>query len=213
MKMARRLALTSLCLVTACDKDKGPPPRAELRQVTGNTFELVPAEGQLKYCLVFTRSESGVIRQLTMTHGNRSVQCEARKPIGGVRYRVPLNEGSVKVHVFFSDQPLNAGSLAQDLYERKGDPSFHPIDLRLPGQVFVQTLEFQPQEAAPAMVGGQIGAGGAIIAPADPDAGQGPQPGTTAGTPGGGTPGDAADAGAAAGMTTGVPVGPDGGTR
>lgn len=212
MRMAGSIALASLCLATACDKKDEPATRVELRQVTGHTFELVPADAQLKYCLVFTRSESGVIRQLTMTHGNRSVPCEAGKPVGGVRYRVPVAEGPVKVHVFFSDQPLNAGSVAQDLYERKGDPSFHPMDLRLPGKVFVQTLEFRPQEAEAPTVGGQIGAGGAIVPQADAGTAAPPPPGTTreAPVPGGGV----ADGGASPEQTTtGVPVGADAGTR
>lgn len=205
MRMARWLWLTSLCLAAACDKDKEPTVRAELRQLTGNTFELFPAEAQLKYCLVFTRSETGVIRQLTMTHGNRSVTCEARQPIGGIRYRIPVNEGPVKIHIFFSDQPLNAGALAQDLYERKGDPSFQPIDLRLPGKVVVQTLEFTPSEGTPAQVGGQIGAGGAIVGGAD----GGLEGGAGSTSP----PGAAAitDGGAGTG-STGAPTG-DGGVR
>ena len=167
MRNARGLWLTAICLASACGKDKEVPLRAELRPVSGNTFELIPAEGQLRYCLVFTRSETGVIRQLTMTHENRSVSCEARKPIGGIRYRVPINEGPVRIHVFFSDQPLNAGALAQDLYERKGDPSFQPIDLRLPGKVVVQTLGFTPSEGMPVQVGAQIGAGGAMVPAGD----------------------------------------------
>ena len=199
MRTARCLLLASICLAAACDKEKEAPVRAELRQVSGNTFELVPAEGQLRYCLVFTRSETGVIRQLTMTHGNRSVACEAHKPIGGIRYRVPLNEGPVKVHVFFSDQPINAGALAQDLYERKGDPSFQPIDLRLPGKVVVQTLDFTPSEGMPAQVGGQIGAGGAIIGAAD--GGQEGGPGSAA--PAG--PAAMADGGTGAANTGGPP--------
>ena len=183
MRMARCLALTSICVFAGCEKEKGPAARGELRQVTGNTFEIIPAEGQLKHCLVFTRSETGVIRQLTMTHGNRSVPCEEGKPIGGIRYRVPVSEGPVKIHIFFSDQPLNAGALAQDLYERKGDPSFQPIDLRLPGKVVVQTLELQPSEAMPAQVGAQIGAGGAIL-PSGGDGGQEVGSGSPAAAPG-----------------------------
>jgi hypothetical protein len=118
----------------------------------------------------------------------------------------------VKVHVFFSDQPLSAGSLAQDLYERKGDPSFHPIDLRLPGRVFVQTLEFRPRETEPATEGGQIGAGGAIVQPQDGGEGKSepPPPGATRGTP----QGDAMDAGGAPpGTTAGVPLEADAGTQ
>jgi hypothetical protein len=191
MKTAAVLAFGSVfCLANACVKvtKEKPAARAELRQMMGDTFELIPTEGQLPYCLVFTRSESGVIRQLTMTHGNRSVPCETGRPIGGVRYRVPTTEGPVKVHVFFSDQRLNAGSLARELYEHKGDPSFHPMNLRLPGNVYVQTFEFNPQPPTEEATGAQIGAGGKIVAPPESA-----RAGSTSST--GGTVRDTADAG------------------
>jgi hypothetical protein len=169
MRTAASVGFASLLwLASACDKVKKeqlPPVRAELREMTGDTFEIIPTSGQFPYCLIFTRSESGVVRQLTMTHGNRSVACEPGKPIGGVRYRVPTNEGRVKIHVFFSDQRLSAASIAQDLYERKGDPSFQPMDLRLPGKVYVQTFEFHPQPPTEETSGVRIGAGGQLEPP------------------------------------------------
>lgn len=164
----------AVCLgLVACEKRNGNQvARAEVRKVTENTFEILPTEGQMPYCLVFTRSDTGIIRQLTMTHENKSVRCEAGKAVGGVRFRIPVDEGAVKVHVFFSDQKLNAGSIAQQLYEEKANPSFHPMDLRLPGNVVVQSLDFQPQQPSePAMVGGVIGESGEVAPGADGGAG------------------------------------------
>lgn len=162
-----------------------PAPRAELRAQANNTFEIVPVDGSLPrsaegdlFCLVFTRSESGVIRQLTMTHENKSMRCEPGKPIGNVTFRVPPGEGAVKVHVFLSDQKLNAGSIAEQLYESRTQPTFQPMDLRVPGNVAVQTLEFAPAEGdgtAPTL-GGRIGASGEILPPPQPDAGATPTP-------------------------------------
>ncbi|MBX5483307.1 MAG: hypothetical protein IRZ16_15910 [Myxococcaceae bacterium] len=147
------------------------PPRAELRRITGNTFELLPTQAAVptgkdgqRYCLVFTQASTGVIRQLTMTQENKSVRCAPGEPIGHVRYRIPVEEGPVRVHIFFSDQKLNAGSIAAQLYEHKGDPSFHPMDLRLPGDVVVETLEFRPKTpggSAPE-VGARVGPSGEI---------------------------------------------------
>lgn len=170
--------LAVVCSVAACEAPKtDQTPRAELKKLTGNTFELVPAEGQYPYCLAFTQSQAGVMRQLTMTHENKSMRCVAGEPIGKVSYRVPINEGRVKVHIFFSDQKLDAGSIARQLYEHKGDPSFNPLDLRLPGSVFVHSIPFTPTQEDVAKVGGEIGAGGEIQEPADAGTNEAPPEG------------------------------------
>ena len=173
--------IASLTLVTAlgvaglvgCTKEKPARPiRTELRPLTGNTFELVPVDGSLPkskggelYCLVFTQANSGVVRQLTMTHENKSVHCVPDQPIEKVTFRIPVNEGPVKIHVFYSDQKLNASSIAQQLYENTNNPSFRPIDLRLPGTVIVDTLEYTPKhddDGAP-LTGGVVGSGGTVV--------------------------------------------------
>jgi hypothetical protein len=136
--------------------------RAELRQLGGNKVEIVPAEGQLPYCLVFTRSANGVLRQLTMTHENKSLRCPAGEPVGHVSYRIPVEEGEVTALVFFSDQKLNAGSVGQQLYEMPRDQRFSPMNLRLPGQVNVEAIAFQPQQDTETAVGGVVGAGGMV---------------------------------------------------
>jgi hypothetical protein len=219
MRTAGSVVLMSLvCLTSGCDKkQERVAQRAELKQLTGNTFEIIPAENQLPYCLIFTRSETGTIRQLTMIHGNLSVPCPAGKPVGKVRYRIPVNEGAVKVHVFFSDQRLNAGSIAQDFYERKGDPSFHPMDLRLPGNVYIQSFDFRPQADREATtVGGRIGASGEIVpaeagAPAAQDAGPEAPVGGSGSAPGAGT--GAKPGGATGGSSVGGATGRDAGVR
>lgn len=192
MTRAGWIALASLlCALSGCTKQAPPPARADLRELGGNTFEIIPREDQLPYCLVFTRSEKNVIRQLTMTHENTSLRCRPGLPIGNVRFRVPAAEGPVKVHVFFSDQRLHAESLAEDLQERGEDPSFRPIDLRLPGNVHIQSFDFVPKPEAEkeATVGGRIGEGGEVVAPdgGGTDAGGGPGPAEAMGESDGGT--------------------------
>ena len=49
--------IASLMLVlSACPEKRPPPRRAELRKLSGTSVRIVPAPGQLPYCLVFTLS-------------------------------------------------------------------------------------------------------------------------------------------------------------
>ncbi len=155
-------AVAVLALGVSCSRgDKeGPPRRAEIRRVSGATMEVVPTEGQLPYCLLYTVSEKGVIRQLTMTRENRSLKCEAGRPIANRSFRVPVPEGPVKVYIIFSDQRIQAGSVAQQLYELRDRPRITGIDLRLPGKAFVESLDFTPEEGGTPVTGGVIGEGG-----------------------------------------------------
>lgn len=160
----RVLAVVTLALLAACQekKEEAPQQRAELRKLSPNTFELVPATGQLPYCLIYTLSEKGVVRQLTLTRTNHSVQCEAGKPIGNVAYKAPVEEGPVRILIFFSSQPLNAGSVAQQIYELSSrNPKFTAMDLRLPGQVFTESKEFTPGTEVQAQEGSVVAAPGA----------------------------------------------------
>jgi hypothetical protein len=162
--IAAALALT-LC---ACpNPPQAPAHRAEVRKTGANTVELVPSAGQLPFCLVYTVSHTGQIRQLTMTRENKSVKCEAGQPIGGVTYRIPLDEGAVKIHIFFSDQKLVAASVAQQVLEIRDNPKWSQLDLRLPGKVNMEVLDFEPSGQAPITTGGLIGDAGEL----DPDAG------------------------------------------
>ena len=84
--------------------------------------------------------------QLTMSKNNVSVTCGAGEPVLGQAYRIPVDEGAVKFQIFFSDQRLEAGSVANQLNEQSLR-SFNPIDFRLPGKVVVETIDFIPSES------------------------------------------------------------------
>ena len=127
MNVRHVLAAVALVLVAACNRSTAPAHRVELRRISGDTVQIIPSEGQLPYCLVFTQSEKGVIRQLTISKTNNSVKCESGEPVLGQTYKIPVEEGPVKVRVFFSDQRLEAGSVANQLNEMLS-PSFSPID-------------------------------------------------------------------------------------
>lgn len=156
-------AMLVAAFVAACTENKpaAPPHRVEVKRLTGSTMEVIPTEGQMPYCLVFTISDTGTVRQLTMNGQNKSVKCEAGQPIGNHAYRVPVGEGAVRVHVFFSDRKLEAGSVAQQIYELAStNPKFTVLDLRLPGDVRSESLEFQPQPEEAVATGEVIGKGG-----------------------------------------------------
>lgn len=200
MKVITLAAALAVLALAGCQETQKPqaPKRAELRTVTGNTVEVIPKEGQLPYCLVFTIAEERkppVIRQLTMIHGNRSVPCDPGKPVGGVTYRIPVEEGKIRVLVLFSDQRLNAGSIAQQIYELSdSNPRFLPMELRAPGQLIGEVIEFTPAPgdgagAGDAVTGGTPATDGGAPTPAGgvPAAGGNAPTDTTgdAGTPSG----------------------------
>src|SRR4029078_13086228 len=118
-----------------------PTPRAqrcEIRRISGDTVEIIPNDGQMQYCLVFTHSGKGVVRQLTMSKNNVSLKCPAHEPVLGQAYKIPAaelgaghadkirgEEGRVKLNVFFSDRRLEAASVANQLNDM-ASPSFSP---------------------------------------------------------------------------------------
>ena len=157
-------ALAVLAFGAGCTESskQAPAPRAEIRGLGGSTVEVVPKEGQLPYCLLFTLSEKGVIRQLTMTRENRSIKCEASKPIANTSFRIPANEGTVRAYIFFSDERIQAGPVAQQLFELKDKPRITAMDMRLPGRVFVETLEYVPKEDRAPMTGGVVDSTGEV---------------------------------------------------
>jgi hypothetical protein len=161
-------------------------------------MEVVPNEGQLPYCLLYTVSQKGVIRQLTMTRENRSIKCDAGKPIANSSFRVPVQEGPVKVYVIFSNERVQAGSVAQQLFELQGRERITGMDFRLPGQAFVEMLEFIPEEGGAPVTGEVVGAGGEVApgspeaaAPAEGDPAEVQLGGSPASTDGGAPSGDA----------------------
>jgi hypothetical protein len=138
----------ALLLVVACSSRPAGPAaqRAELRPSGPASIEVLPAAGQLPYCLLFSASERGVVRHLTMTPERRSVPCKAGEPVGGVTYRIPPEEGKVRLYLLFSDQALGADALATQIHEvASRGRAVTVMDLRAPGQVQITTLEFTPR--------------------------------------------------------------------
>jgi hypothetical protein len=160
------LGCLALAATAGCKQEQTTQPatRLELKKLGGERVQFIPAKDQLTYCLIFTRAEKGPLRLLTMTRDNRSPHCPAGKPVQGLTFRMPAEEGAVKVLAFFSDQRINAGSIAQQLFDQ---PDATPMNLRLPGNVRAQTLTFTPTVEAPVTEGEVVGSGGQISAGAD----------------------------------------------
>lgn len=154
----RAVAVVALGAV-GCTQEQKPAvaKRAEVRAVSGSTMEIIPTSGQYPYCMLFTVSEKGIIRQLTMTRENRSIKCDAGKRIYNSSFRVPVEEGKVKAYVIFSDQRIQAGSVAQQLYDLRDKPRLTAMDFRLPGSVSVEMLEFTPQPGGEPVTGAVVG--------------------------------------------------------
>ncbi|WP_246137497.1 MULTISPECIES: hypothetical protein [Myxococcus] len=138
------------------------PTRAQIRKTGPATMEVIPSAGQLPYCMLYTVSQKGVIRQLTLTRENRSIRCDSNKPIANTSFRVPTQEGKVKVYIFFSDDRIPAGPVAQQLYDLRGQERINAMDLRLPGRVYVETLDFVPEEGTAEMTGAVVGSHGEV---------------------------------------------------
>lgn len=152
-----------------CEKSGKPEPvkRVALTRTGGTTFELVPSEGQYEHCLIYTVSRSGLTRQLTMAKSNQSFHCPAGKPVGGHAYKVPLNEGPVKIFVLFTSQSVNAGSVSQQILDSADRQKLNVMDLRLPGQAALEVIEFTPEEDVAPEVGEVLGVdAGTTAAPA-----------------------------------------------
>ena len=144
--------LTVMALSAAfvsCDDAKPPAKRARalVKRTGPATMEVIPTEGQLPYCMLFTMSEKGVIRQLTLTKENRAIRCDANQPVANTHFRVPVQEGKVRVYVFFSDERVAANAVARQLYDLRDHERITAMDLRLPGRIFMETLEFTPETA------------------------------------------------------------------
>jgi hypothetical protein len=152
-------AVALVALGAGCTQQQKPAvsARAEVKSLGGSTVEFIPQEGQHPYCLLYTVSEKGVIRQLTMTRENRSIKCEPGKRIYNSSFRIPVEEGKVKAYIFFSDQRIQAGSVAQQLYDVREKPRLTAMDFRLPGSVTVEMLEFTPQAGGEPVTGAVVG--------------------------------------------------------
>jgi len=145
--------------VVGCQQQQKPvvAPRAELKTLSGSTVEFIPKEGQHPYCMLFTVSEKGIIRQLTMTRENRSIKCDAGKRIYNSSFRIPVEEGKIRAYIFFSDQRIQAGSVAQQLEDLRDKSRVTAMDFRLPGSVAVEMLEFTPKAGGDPVTGAVVG--------------------------------------------------------
>ena len=142
--------------------------------MTGNTVTFIPALGQLPYCLIFTHSERGVTRALTMAANRLSVPCSAGEPVMGNRFRIPLQDGPVKIYTVFSDEKLKGSQVAEQLLDRVNAPRVGGMDMSLPGQVVVDVEEFMPNEEQAPLTGEPLGeesAAGGLRTAARGDAG------------------------------------------
>jgi hypothetical protein len=169
-----RTALIVLLLGAACAQPKpsGAPKRVAVSRTGGTTFELVPAEGQHPYCLVYTVNKSGLTRLLTMSRKNESFECPPGRPVGGHQYRIPLSEGPVKLYTLFTNQVVNAASVSQQLIEQKNRQQLSVMDMRLPGAATLEVLELTPEADVVATIGEELAQGTTEAldggAPADP---------------------------------------------
>jgi hypothetical protein len=116
-----------------------------------------------------------------MSRKNESFHCPAAQAIGGHAFKVPLNEGPVKIYVLFSTLPVNAGSVSQQLLDATDRQAINVMDLRLPGAATLETIDFVPEEDVAATMGAELGvdagdpgAGAADAGEATPPADGGP---------------------------------------
>lgn len=172
------LCVLALVGVAGCKKDAPveQPKRITINALGENRVEFVPAEGQLPYCHIFTRSDSGVLRQLTMTHDNLSLPCPGGEPVGRVTFRVPADEGPITALVLFTDQQVNGSSMGLQLLDLPKDQAPSAWNLRVPGRAFTETLRFTPMEnaapipSAPTTTGAPVGSDGNPVKPEAPSA-------------------------------------------
>jgi hypothetical protein len=146
---AAPLVLALGFLLFGCSKSDGKAhvQRVALTQKGPTSFELVPAPDQPPYCHVFTTTATGVIWLQTPTQDQMSIDCPAGQMITGNPFRVPKREGKVKVYVIFSDRKLEAGPLQMQIQEMvQQHKTVSAVDLRAPGKVLVEMVEFTPVE-------------------------------------------------------------------
>ncbi|MEZ4310992.1 MAG: hypothetical protein R3F14_23365 [Polyangiaceae bacterium] len=153
-----RLALClSLCLslplaLPACGEKEGPvaPPRAVMRSEAGQ-YSIVPTVGQLPYCVI-VEVNGPVARPLPISEDGQSADCDAAKPVAGKTFPLPATDDPFRAYVVFSDRRLNAATTAtqiRDLLQADPRAVISPMDLRAPGQVYLEIIDIRPAELRP----------------------------------------------------------------
>ncbi len=136
-------------LLVACNRSQPPAAAGSLHRVVltrtdEHQFALVPEANQPPFCLVYSVSATGLIRQLTMPENDESYECPALQPIGGSTFRVPRSDGKTRLFVLMSSQALKASSVTRQLLEVKDKQALSVLDFRLPGAATLDVLEFDP---------------------------------------------------------------------
>lgn len=112
-------------------------------QKDATSVELVPAEGLPPYCHVFVVTATGYVQLHTATEDQLSLECPAGVPITSRALKMPKGHGNVKVYVVFSDRQIESGPLSMQIQEFVSQKKpVTAVDLRAPGNVVVETLEF-----------------------------------------------------------------------
>jgi hypothetical protein len=110
-------------------------------------WSVAPAAGQLPFCLVVEARGSEIVRPLPVSEDGQSAPCAAGQPIAGKTWPQPARDIGLKAYVVFSDRPLEADSVAEQIRSRL-DEGPHAVvtslDLRAPGQVSLETLDVPP---------------------------------------------------------------------
>lgn len=119
--------------------------------VEGGRWSVLPTPGQLPFCLVFQAHGSEVVQPLPVTEEGESAPCEANKPVGGKSWPLHRKSLGLKAFVIFSDRPLKADAVAQQIRARLDEgpqARVGPMDLRAPGQVALEELDI-PSSPSP----------------------------------------------------------------
>jgi hypothetical protein len=137
-----------LLALTACTPAASKQPegvRFRIERLGPASIQILPNVGQLPYCMAFTASDRGVVRLLTMSAKNEAFKCDAGQPVGGTNYHVPPEEGPVRVIVVFADQQIEATPIAAQVREISfKQRKVNGMDLRAPGTVTVESIDFVP---------------------------------------------------------------------
>src|SRR5262245_32384061 len=99
--LSRLPIVLGAALLAACSEPPRPPPRAEIR-AAGGTFSVVPAAGQLPFCVLF-EDRAAAVHPLVAGEDGQSISCPAGAPVGGKTFP-PAQRDIYRVIVVFSDR-------------------------------------------------------------------------------------------------------------